>query len=426
MSLFARKKKEVQDAEYTDTRQTELVTDAVPEEIKTEEAVTAEAEQATENTYAAEAEQAIENTYDAEEKVDNMNVTEASDGFSSVSEDSDAQPLYTGYDLTVSSEEAEAAAAEEDAAADGPYIPEGDIDFDKYKMDQVYREIGEEYCNLHANDPEIGLKDKVGIINAMKRKSAELKDALNALGRSPWFLLLILLMTGLIALRVLAKPDISTYISLIPAVLVDLACLILFIQALARKMTGIGFTILNGVMTFYMIVLYIPIVAMLMLGVIMRFDNSAESKTASYVMIIIAIICAVINWIYWNGIKSTTKAARTIASGGIAQMKSSIFVSFILVISLLADLFVLISTLIFNKSLESVLQAISTEINNTLHEEVITSSMLATITSTGSVKMYYMVAASVVQILIFVVVILILSRIRNMNKPELEEIEAEQ
>ncbi len=294
------------------------------------------------------------------------------------------------------------------------------IPANKYNLDNLYRDIGKEYCNLHSMDPETEFSEKVGIVNAIKRQSKEMRDHLISLCRSPWMFFLILLLIARITLPILREVSPQNILLQIPDAVVLIGCIIIFFASLAKRVPRIGFTLINIVLTFYLIVSFIPVFTMLILGIFMKLRGDVEYSTLSTSLIVIGVVLALICILFFGSLIRTTGAAKKIAGGGLADIKSSFFVSIIIFLDMVANAAALISSFLFKDSITNGMQNAVQQVDEYFKQANL-SGIVTSITTVDPAGMKYVVAGIGVDILLLLVVLIILSKIRHKDK-ELDEL----
>ena len=298
------------------------------------------------------------------------------------------------------------------------------IPANKYNLDNIYREIGKEYCNLHSMDPETEFSERVGIVNAIKRQAKEMRDHLISLCRSPWMFFLILLLMGRIALPILRQASLQNIAMQIPDAIVLIGCIIIFFASLARKVPRIGFTLINIVLTFYLIISFIPVFTMLILGIFMKLRGDVDYATLSTSLIVIGVVLALICILFFGSLIRTTGAAKKIAGGGLADIKSSFFVSIIIFLAMVVNAAALISSFLFKDAISNGMQNAVQQLDEYFKQANL-SGIVTTLTTVDPAGMKYVLAGIGVDILLLLVVLIILSKIRHKDRELDEQLEEE-
>lgn len=292
----------------------------------------------------------------------------------------------------------------------------------KYNLEKLYTEIGKEYCDMHSTNPEDELREKVGIVNAIKRQSQELKDQLTSLCRSPWMLLLVFLLGVAIVLSILGNPSVSSVVTEIPNIVILLGCLIIFFSAAANRLSKAGFTLINIVLTIAMICCFIPVVSCLILGIFMKLRGDSSDATLSTSLIVIGVLVGLISFLFFGNLRKTTKSARAIAGGGLVELKSSFFVTLVVFLDLVFNIVALVMNTAFKTQTINTLQNYLQQADEYFKQADLSEFINFTLNQDPRSELFTIISL-VAEILLLIVVMVILSKIRNANrtKDELAE-----
>ena len=285
----------------------------------------------------------------------------------------------------------------------------------KYNLEKLYTEIGKEYCDMHSTNPEEELREKVGIVNAIKRQSQELKDQLTSLCRSPWMLLLIILQGVAITLPILGSPSISSVGVEIPNIVILLGCIIIFFSAAANRLSKAGFTLINIVLTIAMICCFIPVVSCLILGIFMKLRGDSSDATLSTSLIVIGVLVGLISFLFFGNLRKTTKSARAIAGGGLVELKSSFFVTLIVFLDMVINIVALVMNTAFKTQTVNTLQNFVQQADDYFKQADLSNAINFTLTQDPKAELFTIISL-VAEILLLIVVMVILSKIRNANR----------
>ncbi len=285
----------------------------------------------------------------------------------------------------------------------------------KYNLEKLYTEIGKEYCDMHSTNPEEELREKVGIVNAIKRQSQELKDQLTSLCRSPWMLLLIVLQAVAIVLPILGSPSVSSVGVEIPNIVILLGCVIIFFSAAANRLSKAGFTLINIVLTIAMICCFIPVVSCLILGIFMKLRGDSSDATLSTSLIVIGVLVGLISFLFFGNLRKTTKSARAIAGGGLVELKSSFFVTLIVFLDMVINIVALVMNTAFKTQTINTLQNFVDQADNYFKQADLSNFISFTMTQDPRAELFTIISL-VAEILLLIVVMVILSKIRNANR----------
>ncbi len=426
MSFFGRKDKSLQNDDFEEV--TEVNVPADSSDVPVEEAVTLVPDESAD--VAAEEEVEVVITGDSEDPVPPVEEAAAVD--------------FTAEEPVIVEEAAEEPPVPAEEAGSGDavpaeYVPASDEDDEpvhevytedkvpigKYKLDNLYREIGEEYCRIHSDDPETDFREKVGIVNSIKKQSEEIRNQLTDICRSPWMMLLILLLTATLVIPVIQDHSPAVIAAQIPEAVIDIGLIMIFFSALAKKLTRPGFTLINIVLTLYLIVCFIPVITMLILGIFMKLRGDVEYSTLSTSLIVIAVLLGLVCAFFFGGLKKTVVSARTVAGGGLVQVKSSFFVSIIIFLSLIFNVASLIMTTVFRDATVSFLQDVVKQANDYFKEANLSDIVEAT-SNVGAGDFRFVIANAACKILLLIVVLVLLSKIRNKDRMEEEAAEEEE
>ena len=285
----------------------------------------------------------------------------------------------------------------------------------KYDLEKLYTEIGKEYCDMHGNNPEEELREKVGIVNAIKRQSQELKDQLTSLCRSPWMLLLVVLLAAAIVLPILGSPNVQSVLVEIPSMVILLGCIIIFFSAAANRLSKAGFTLINIVLTIAMICCFIPVVSCLILGIFMKLRGDSADSTLSTSLIVIGVLVGLITFLFFGNLRKTTKSARAIAGGALVELKSSFFVTLVVFLNLVINIVALVMNTVFKTQTINTLQNYVDQADAYFKQADLSNVINFTLTQDPRSELFTIMGL-VAEILLLIVVMVILSKIRNANK----------
>lgn len=391
MGLFGNKNKDIQNAEF------EEISDVKEASVVPEESVSTPA--------------VIPEVGKAEETVSD-NMVEADDNVSYTPEPVPAPPIPEPEPEPLP----EPIPAVEDGIVEDSFSMEEErVPVGKYDLEKLYTEIGKDYCELHSTSPESEFREKVGIVNAIKRQSRELKDQLTSLCRSPWMLLLIILQGAAIVLPILGSPSVKSIAVEIPSMVILLGCIIIFFSAVANRLSKAGFTLINIVLTICLICCFIPVVTCLILGIFMKLRGDVSDATISTSLIVAGVLVGLISFLFFGNLRKTTKSARAIAGGQLVELKSSFFVTIIVFLNLVVNIVALVMNTVFKTQTLNTFQNFIDQADAYFKQADLSNLINLTVTQDPRSELFTIIAL-VAEILLLIVVLVILSKIRNANK----------
>lgn len=288
-------------------------------------------------------------------------------------------------------------------------VPEERLPYGKYELKKLYQDIGEEYCKVYAECPEDAFAEKVALVNRLKVQTDEMKRKVENVCRSPFTFLLILLLSAQIALPFIHGVTKEAVIAAIPMGIIDLAVLLLFIQGLIRKVGKLSFNVINFLLTICLIVCYIPVFVTLILGIMMRLSDRVDLVGMATGIIVLSILFVVLNTVYWYGLKSTTTTAKTIVAGHLIRWKSSVFVIFLMILQILANIAYLAGFLLFKEKVVEMVGSMCAILDESFGIAKATSAVTEMLANYTIGKME--LASTMLSILILLVSIIILSSV---------------
>ena len=283
------------------------------------------------------------------------------------------------------------------------------LPYGKYELKKLYQDIGEEYCNLYADHPEDAFAEKVDLVNRLKQQTRQMQEKVENICRSPLTFLLILVLSAQIAIPFVDGIDAAAVIGAIPLLILDLACILLFVQGLLRKVGSLGFDLINIMLTIFLILCYIPIFVTLILGIMMNLSGRSELSGMAMTIIILSVLLAVLNTIYFCGLKSTTISAKTIMKGRLIKWKSSVFVIFLQILQIIAYVLTLAGFVLFKNSLVKMVNNMCDILNDCFGITDATKMISTTVVNTTITNLD--LANIILGILVSLIAIIILSNI---------------
>lgn len=179
--------------------------------------------------------------------------------------------------------------------------------------------------------------DDNGINREKHQQSFE--DLKQICGSGPAFLL-TLLMTASIALTIymsLSSP-LAAIVALIPTIIITIGCWITWISSKAGRPATGGFTLMSGVMIFYIIITIIAFVAVAIVYVFAFIKGSPDQYTNFIVSAVITAITFFLIFLSYKKIRKTITRARGIIRNEEDTWFSSAYIRFLLWVSLILSI----------------------------------------------------------------------------------------
>lgn len=192
------------------------------------------------------------------------------------------------------------------------------------------------YGTGESNFESVGI-DENGVSMEKNQKALEYVKEICGSGAA---LLLTLLITAEIALTIylsLTSP-LAAIVGMIPTIIIAIGCWITYISSKAGRPATAGFSMISGVMIFYIIVTIIAFVALAIVYVFAFIKGSSEQYTNLILSAIIVLVAFFLVFLLYKKIRKTVTTARDIVRGEEDSWFSSAYVRFVMWISLIMDI----------------------------------------------------------------------------------------
>ncbi len=244
-----------------------------------------------------------------------------------------------------------------------------------------------------------------------------------------------ILLTASIFFHLIANFGPVTVIGQIPVILICVACWVIYVGSRNRRpMVATGFTLLSGVMIFYIIFLLILLFVMALVVIYVAYQFASVARyfgsssgglvPATVFAILLLVLCGVLWTFFWIGMRKTTVSARGILRGTETEWSTSLFSIILACIGAAVELIMMAGSAALYSTLYRMMEGLSyyygSEMNSILGQmlgsqagnwalSVILGQLLNSLGGNQGLRIF----CSLLDIAVIVVAVVILLRIRG-------------
>ncbi len=231
-------------------------------------------------------------------------------------------------------------------------------------------------------------------------------------------LVLSILLTASIFFHLIANFGPVAVLGQIPVILICVACWVIYVGSRNRRpMVATGFTLLSGVMIFYIIFLLILLFVMALVVIYVAYQFASVARyfgsssggvvPATVFAILLLVLCGVLWTFFWIGMRKTTVSARGILRGTETEWSTSLFSIILACIGAVVELIMMAGSAALYSTLYRMMEGLSYYYGSEMNS--ILGQLLNSLGGSHGLRIF----CSLLDIAVIVVAVVILFRIRG-------------